>query len=115
MPRGKRCRTVAERKRMRMAELARVSGVSRETIHYYLREGLLPRPVKGGKTVAYYDESHLERLTLIRRLREEKYLPLAVIRRIVEAGPEGPSDRDVDTLSDVLSIDPTFRRSLAEL
>ncbi|MGE0321397.1 MAG: MerR family transcriptional regulator [Polyangiaceae bacterium] len=106
---------MAERKRMRMAELAKVSGVSRETIHYYLREGLLPRPVKGGKTVAYYDESHLERLTLIRRLREEKYLPLAVIRRIVEAGPEGPTDRDVDTLSDVLSIDPTFRRSLAEL
>ncbi len=106
---------MAERKRMRMAELARVSGVSRETIHYYLREGLLPKPVKGGKTVAYYDESHLERLTLIRRLRDEKYLPLAVIRRIVEAGPGGPSDRDVDTLSDVLSIDPSFRRSLAEL
>lgn len=100
---------------MRMAELARESGVSRETIHYYLREGLLPRPVKGGKTVAYYDESHLERLALIRRLREEKYLPLAVIRRVVEAGPEGPTDRDVDTLSDVLSIDPTMRRSLAEL
>src|SRR4051794_17709453 len=61
---------------MRMAELALRSGVSRETIHFYLREGLLPRPRKGGRTVAYYDEEHLSRLTLIRTLREEKYLPL---------------------------------------
>jgi DNA-binding transcriptional MerR regulator len=98
------------RKRMRMAELARASGVSRDTIHYYLREGLLPKPIKGGRTVSYYDDSHLERLRLIRRLREEKYLPVAVIRRLVDAGPDGPHDRDLDTLADVLSIDPTLGR-----
>jgi DNA-binding transcriptional MerR regulator len=95
---------------MRMAELARASGVSRDTIHYYLREGLLPKPIKGGRTVSYYDDSHLERLRLIRRLREEKYLPVAVIRRLFEAGPDGPHDRDLDTLADVLSIDPTLGR-----
>jgi DNA-binding transcriptional MerR regulator len=98
------------RRRMRMAELARASGVSRDTIHYYLREGLLPKPIKGGRTVSYYDDSHLERLRLIRRLRDEKYLPVAVIRRLVEAGPGGPHDRDLDTLADVLSIDPTLGR-----
>jgi DNA-binding transcriptional MerR regulator len=98
------------RKRMRMAELARASGVSRDTIHYYLREGLLPKPIKGGRTVSYYDDSHLERLRLIRRLRDEKYLPVAVIRRLVDAGPDGPHDRDLDTLADVLSIDPTLGR-----
>ncbi|HEY6561938.1 MAG TPA: MerR family transcriptional regulator [Polyangiaceae bacterium] len=97
-------------KRMRMAELAQASGVSRDTIHYYLREGLLPRPVKGGKTVAYYDEAHLERLRLIRRFREEKYLPVAVIRRLLDSGPKGAQDRDLDTLADVLSIDPTLAR-----
>src|SRR5690349_21004909 len=70
---------------MRMAELSARSGVARETIHFYLREGLLPRPRKGGRTVAYYDEAHLDRLRLIRRLREEKYLPLAVIKRLVES------------------------------
>ena len=98
------------RRRMRMAELARATGVSRDTIHYYLREGLLPKPTKGGRTVAYYDDSHLERLRLIRRLREEKYLPVAVIRRLFDAGPDGPHDRDLDTLADVLSIDPTLGR-----
>src|SRR5262249_5665977 len=39
---------------IRMAELSLRSGVPRETIHFYLREGLLQRPVKGGATVAYY-------------------------------------------------------------
>src|SRR5262245_62661339 len=90
---------------MRMAELAQRSGVARETIHFYLREGLLPRPQKGGRTVAYYGEEHLSRLLLIRRLREEKYLPIAVIRRILEA-PFASAERDLDALADVLHILP---------
>lgn len=93
-----------------MAELSQRSGVARETIHYYLREGLLPRPRKGGRTVAYYDDEHLERLVVIRRLREEKYLPLAVIRRLLEA-QAASAERDVDTLAEVLHIDPTFGRA----
>src|SRR5262245_5518925 len=91
--------------RMRMAELAAKSGVARETIHFYLREGLLPRPQKGGRTVAYYGEEHLSRLLLIRRLREEKYLPIAVIRRVLEA-PFASGERDLDALADVLHILP---------
>jgi DNA-binding transcriptional MerR regulator len=88
-----------------MAELARRSGVARETIHFYLREGLLPRPEKGGVTVAYYGEEHLERLRLIRRLREEKYLPIAVIRRLLQS-PAASAERDVDVLADVLHLIP---------
>ncbi len=94
------------RRFMRMAELERLSGVPRETIHYYLREGLLPAPSRQGKTQALYDDGHLERLRLVRQLREEKYLPVAVIRSILRAGLEGPTGRDLDTLADVLRIDP---------
>jgi DNA-binding transcriptional MerR regulator len=90
---------------MRMAELARRSGVSRETIHFYLREGLLPRPEKGGMTVAYYGEEHLERLRIIRRLRGEKYLPIAVIRRLL-LSPAPPAEGDVDVLAEVLHLIP---------
>jgi DNA-binding transcriptional MerR regulator len=96
-----------------MAELSRRSGVARDTIHFYLREGLLPRPRKGGRTIAYYDERHLERLLLIRRLRDEKFLPLAVIRRLLErAEPSlrdegvGPTERDVEVLAGVLGLVP---------
>jgi DNA-binding transcriptional MerR regulator len=94
----------APRPGLRMAELSQRTGVPRETIHYYLREGLLPRPRKGGRTTAFYDEEHVERLRTIRRLREEKYLPLAVIRRLL-ASPA--AERDADVLAEVLSIDPT--------
>jgi DNA-binding transcriptional MerR regulator len=87
-----------------MAELSSRSGVPRETIHFYLREGLLPRPRKGGRTVAYYGEEHLDRLRIIRRLREEKYLPLAVIRRLLDTPAAAP--RDVDVLAEVLDILP---------
>lgn len=90
---------------LRMAELSARSGMPRETIHFYLREGLLPRPRKGGRTVAYYGEEHLERLRTIRRLREEKYLPLAVIRRLLDA-PAAAASRDVDVLAEVLHILP---------
>jgi DNA-binding transcriptional MerR regulator/tetratricopeptide (TPR) repeat protein len=88
-----------------MAELASRSGVPRETIHFYLREGLLPRPRKAGRTVAYYDEGHLERLRLVRRLREEKYLPIAVIRRLLDS-PAAAAERDIDALAEVLHIVP---------
>lgn len=96
-----------------MAELSRRSGVARDTIHFYLREGLLPRPRKGGRTIAYYDERHLERLLLIRRLRDEKFLPLAVIRRLLERSEQtshdegvGPTERDVEVLAGVLGLVP---------
>src|SRR5438105_1615621 len=89
---------------MRMSELAERTGVPRETIHFYLREGLLPRPRKGGRTVAFYGEEHVERLKTNRRLRE-KYLPLSVIRRLLDA-PMAGDERDVDALAEVLDILP---------
>lgn len=99
-------------RRMRMAELSRLSGVPRETIHYYAREGLLPAPERAGKTSAYYGEAHLERLRVIRLLREEKYLPVAVIRRILEAGLEAALGADLDTLAEVFRFEASSGRGL---
>ena len=60
-------------------ELASRAGVTTRTIYYYVGEGLLPPP-RGGGPASSYDDEHLLRLRLIRRLKEE-YLPLAEIRR----------------------------------
>lgn len=69
---------------LRIGELAERAGVSVATIKYYIREGLLPPPpVKTGRTMGYYDLAYLDRLKLIRTLREEHYLPLRVIRTIL--------------------------------
>ncbi len=77
------------RKWFRIAELERLSGTSRRTIHFYLQEGLLHPPVKTGKTMAYYDEAHLQKLTYIRGTKRQG-LPLFAIReKIAEMDRDG--------------------------
>lgn len=72
---------------LKISELARRSGVSVGTIRFYIREGLLPRPtVKTSRNMAYYDESFVSRIRLVRRLQEERRLPLSMIRSIVSGG-----------------------------
>lgn len=68
-----------------MRELEKLSGVGRETIRYYIREGLLPEPLRTGRNAAVYSEAHVARLRTIKRLQEERFLPLAVIRGLLEA------------------------------
>lgn len=64
-------------------ELAERAGVSVRTIRYYIEEGLLPQPNYEGK-YSYYSPSFLDRLELIRRLKDS-YLPLREIREILNS------------------------------
>lgn len=72
---------------MRMRDLERLSGINRETIRFYIREGLLPEPVRASRNSAIYDDTHLQRLLAIRRLRADRYLPLGVIRTLIDTPP----------------------------
>jgi DNA-binding transcriptional MerR regulator len=65
---------------LKMSELAEQSGVSAGTIKHYLREGLLPEPVRTSRNMAYYPPEFVERVRLIKRLQEERFMPLRVIR-----------------------------------
>jgi DNA-binding transcriptional MerR regulator len=68
---------------LKMAELSERSGVSPATIKHYLREGLLggeEQIVKTSRNMAWYRPELVDRLKLIKRLQEEEYLPLKVIR-----------------------------------
>lgn len=78
-----------------MRELERASGVGRETIRYYIREGLLPEPRRESRNSAVYSDVHLLRLKTIKRLQEERYLPLAVIRTLLDA-EQGEALRTTD-------------------
>jgi DNA-binding transcriptional MerR regulator len=73
---------------LRMGELARASGVSAATIKHYLREGLLPEPVKTSRNMAYYPADFVERIRMIKQLQEERYMPLRVIRDLLEEDPD---------------------------
>ena len=71
-----------------MGALAEASGVSAATIKHYLREGLLPPPVKTSRNMAWYTPDYVDRIKLIKRLQEERYLPLKVIKRILKNEPD---------------------------
>jgi DNA-binding transcriptional MerR regulator len=73
---------------LKMGELAEASGVSAGTIKHYLREGLLPEPVKTSRNMAYYPPEFVERIKLIKQLQEERFMPLKLIRSMLEDDPE---------------------------
>jgi DNA-binding transcriptional MerR regulator len=74
---------------LRMRELAEAAGVSVGTIKHYLREGLLPEPIKTSRNMAYYPREFVDRLKLIKQLQEERFLPLKVIKEVLETGEQG--------------------------
>jgi DNA-binding transcriptional MerR regulator len=73
---------------LRMGELAEASGVPAPTIKHYLREGLLPEPVKTSRNMAYYPPEFVERIRLIKRLQEERFMPLKAIKSVLDDDPE---------------------------
>jgi DNA-binding transcriptional MerR regulator len=92
--------------RYNLTELAALAGLTPRTVRYYLSQGLLAvdaTPGPGPK----YDDAHLARLRLIKRLQRE-HLPLAEIRgrlgdlddqavmALVSAPEPPPSDSAID-------------------
>ncbi len=71
---------------LKVSELSERSGVPVATIHHYLREGLLPEPVKTSRNMAYYPPEFVDRLRLIKQLQEERFMPLKVIRELLDGG-----------------------------
>ncbi|MBM4325801.1 MAG: MerR family transcriptional regulator [Deltaproteobacteria bacterium] len=68
---------------MRLGELARAADVSRDTVQYYLREGLLPKPRLRRKKLADYDATYIDRIRFIRELQENHGLSISVIKQIL--------------------------------
>ena len=73
-----------------MKDLVRETGLSRETIHFYISTGLVPAGIKTSRTTAEYTPDHVKRLLTIRRLREEQYLPLRVVKALVTGETSSP-------------------------
>jgi DNA-binding transcriptional MerR regulator len=69
---------------MKMRELEQRTGVNRETIRVYLREGLLPQPNRPKANVADYGEEHVRGIEAIRHLQKDQRLPLQRIKRAMD-------------------------------
>ena len=68
---------------MKISELSARSGLPVATVKYYIRERLLPPGAPLARNQAAYSESHLERLKIVRALREDAGLSVREIGRIV--------------------------------
>ncbi len=85
---------------LRISELSERSGVPVATIRHYLREGLLPEPVKTSRNMAYYPPEFVDRIRLIKQLQEERFMPLRVIRDLLES-----DDADPDRLRAMIELE----------
>jgi DNA-binding transcriptional MerR regulator len=70
---------------LKISELAEQADVPVATVRHYLREGLLPEPVKTSRNMAYYPPEFVERIRLIKQLQEERFMPLRVIKELLDA------------------------------
>lgn len=69
---------------MKISDLEYLSGIPRYTIHRYIRLGLLPEPLRTGKTMAYYHRGHLERLLILRDIKGAYRLPVSYLKRALQ-------------------------------
>jgi DNA-binding transcriptional MerR regulator len=84
---------------LKMSELAERSGVSAGTIKHYLREGLLGQGddvVRTSRNMAYYPPDYVGRIRTIKRLQEERFMPLRAIKTALE---RAAADRDDQRVS----------------
>lgn len=93
-----------------LIELCELADVTPRTVRYYVQQGLLPSPGTRGPG-ARYDERHLDRLRLIRRLQRE-HLPLAEIRHQL-AGLDDDAVRALVRESRESRDEPSERSALA--
>ena len=86
---------------LRMKDLCAETGLSRQAIHFYIQAGLLPEGQKTGKNMAWYGQEHVERLRLIRKLQEERFLPLKTIRALLSGETDELPDSQRNLLAEV--------------
>lgn len=86
----------------RIKELSDRSGFSRQTIRFYIAQGLLPEPIKTSHNMGWYSERHLELLLLIQKLQHERFLPLKAIKSLLQGSDDYQfSDAQTDVLEEL--------------
>ncbi len=87
----------------KVSELADKAGVTKRTIHYYISKGLLLPPEGSGVNSLYNDE-HLERILLIKKLQAE-YMPLNKIREYILENPTEKVQKNVKEIKTKIARD----------
>ncbi|MGH6852405.1 MAG: MerR family transcriptional regulator [Methylocella sp.] len=79
--------------------LAKAAGVHLETVRYYERTGLMPKPSRTASNYRSYGPEHVERLSFIRRAREIGFSIGQIKELLVLAKPDRASCAEVQSLT----------------
>jgi MerR family transcriptional regulator, mercuric resistance operon regulatory protein len=82
-----------------IAAVAKASGVHLETVRYYERIALIPKPERTGRGYRTYGEEHVRRLSFIRRAREIGFGIGEIKELLALAEPGRASCAEVQTLT----------------
>ena len=84
---------------MTIAKLAEASGVHLETVRYYERIGLVPKPSRTASNYRSYGAKDVERLSFIRRAREIGFSISEIKELLTLAQPSRAPCAEVQTLT----------------
>lgn len=82
-----------------IAKLAGASGVHLETVRYYERIGLMPKPARTASGYRSYGEEQVQQLSFIRRAREIGFCIAGIKELLILAEPGRASCAEVQTLT----------------
>ena len=93
--------------------LSKHTGVNIETIRYYERIGIMPKPPRTAGGQRIYETAHLKRLAFIRRSRELGFSldEIRALLRLVDGGDYSCGEGQGMTLAHIADI----RRKIADL
>lgn len=74
-----------------IGELGRATGTKVETVRYYERIGLLPKPARTGGNYRSYGPAELDRLSFIRRARALGF-PIDQVRALIDLSDQRDQD-----------------------
>ncbi len=86
---------------IKIGEVIKATGVTRATIHHYVKEGLLPQPVKTSRNMALYSRDCVERILLIKGLQHHSRRSLADVKTLLADASDDEGLRRLQQLLDV--------------
>ena len=92
------------KKGIKIGELIKRTGVTRATVHHYVREGLLPEPEKTSRNMALYDPSCVERVLLIKGLQAQTRRSLSEVKTLLQDAADHEGIRRLQTMLEVESL-----------
>jgi DNA-binding transcriptional MerR regulator len=92
---------------IKIGEIIRQTGVTRATVHHYVREGLLPEPVKLSRNQALYPPNSVDRVLLIKGLQKHQRMSLSEVKRVLKTASD---DAALERLSNTLKVETNQAR-----